>query len=121
MEEIIKQKNGQAGPDNQPYLRNRRIEICVSPAEYRKAEELASRAGYRNVAQFMREAALAGRVIASPHSRQEEKRKWLYEINRIGNNINQIARWLNEGNPTDSEILILLHQIQQEIVSLHLK
>jgi hypothetical protein len=112
MESRIKLKNGQAGPDGNSFLRNKRVEIRVCQQEYEKLEKHALEAGYLNVAQYLRESGLTRKQITSPSTKQKEKNQWLYEINRIGNNVNQIARHLNQGKVPDEEMLMILLQIQ---------
>lgn len=112
MESRIKLKNGQAGPDGNSYLRDKRVEIRVCQQEYEKLEKHALEAGYLNVAQYLRESGLTRKQITSPSTKQKEKNQWLYEINRIGNNVNQIARQLNQGHEPDEEMLMVLLQIQ---------
>lgn len=108
----VKLKNGQAGPDGNSFLRDKRVEIRVCQQEYEKLEKHALEAGYLNVAQYLRESGLTRKQIISPSTKQKEKNQWLYEINRIGNNVNQIARHLNQGKVPDEEMLMLLLQIQ---------
>nr|WP_294839831.1 plasmid mobilization relaxosome protein MobC [uncultured Methylotenera sp.] len=105
-------KNGQAGPDGNSFLRDKRVEIRVCQQEYEKLEKHALEAGYLNVAQYLRESGLTRKQITSPSTKQKENNQWLYEINRIGNNVNQIARHLNQGKVPDEEMLMLLLQIQ---------
>jgi len=108
----VKLKNGQAGPDGNSFLRDKRVEIRVCQQEYERLEKHALEAGYLNVAQYLRESGLTRKQITSPSTKQKEKNQWLYEINRIGNNVNQIARHLNQGKVPDEEMLMLLLQIQ---------
>lgn len=112
MESRVKFKNGQAGPDGNSFLRDKRVEIRVCQQEYAKLEKHALEAGYLNVAQYLRESGLTRKQITSPSTKQKLKNQWLYEINRIGNNVNQIARYLNQGKALDEEMLMVLLQIQ---------
>lgn len=41
--------------------------------------------------------------------------KLLYHLNKIGNNLNQIAKHLNEGNSFDLQVLIELSHIEQSL------
>lgn len=41
--------------------------------------------------------------------------KLLYEMNRIGNNLNQIARYLNSGGKLDKTVLQILVNIEDEM------
>lgn len=119
MDEITKKKNGQSGADGNAFLRTKRIEIRLAPYEFRKVEEAAQASGFSNLAQYLRETGLATRQIDSPSTRHKEKSRWLYELNRIGNNINQIARRLNGGQQPDDEILMVLLQIQEMAEAIH--
>jgi len=120
MELIKKRKVGQTGGDGNTFLRTKRIEIRVCAPEYNQLEKLATDAGYQNIAQYLRESGLTRKEIVSPSARQKEKAQWLYEVNRIGNNINQIVRRLNQGSQPDDDIFMVLAQIQ-EIASIALK
>ena len=119
MEEVWKKKNGQSGSDGNEYLRTKRIELRVCQHEYSKIEQHAESSGYSNIAQYLRESGLTRKHIESPSSRQRDKQKWLYELNRIGNNLNQIARRLNQGDPVDDEILMVLLQIREMVEAVH--
>jgi CII-binding regulator of phage lambda lysogenization HflD len=112
IEHVLKLKNGQTGPDGNRYLRSKRVEVRFCQQEYQLIEKHALASGYSNIAQYLRESGLTTKNITSPTARQKDKNKWLYEINRIGNNINQIARQLNQGQAVDDEVLLILAQIQ---------
>lgn len=112
-EDIRKRINGQAGPDGNTYLRTRRIELRVCPQEHRSLCELASKAGFHSLAQYVRETSLSRSHVESPTTRHKEQTAVLYALNRIGNNLNQIARRCNQGQPLDDEILLVLLQVQE--------
>jgi len=113
MHSILKIKNGQAGADGNQYLRTKRIEIRVCQQELNLIEKQAIANGYNNIAQYLRASGLMAKAIESPKVRQRDKTKWLYEVNRIGNNLNQVARHLNQGRPIDDEIMLYLAQIAE--------
>jgi hypothetical protein len=115
MENRIKFKAGQSGEDGNNYLRSKRIEIRASPQEYAQLEHRAQQMGYHNLAQYLREAGLSRKDLVSPTTRQKQKNDWLYAVNRIGNNLNQIARQVNAGHDPDDEILLVLAQIQEMV------
>lgn len=115
METRIKFKAGQSGEDGNSYLRSKRIEIRTSPQEYAQLEHRAQQMGYHNLAQYLREAGLSREYLVSPTTRQKQKADWLFAINRIGNNLNQIARQVNAGHDPDDEILLMLAQIQEMV------
>ena len=112
MNEIIKQKNGQAGPDGNGLLRNRRIELRVSPKEYAAICSHANAHRFNSIAQYVREQALGSEITDSATSRHKAVIAATYELNKIGVNINQMARQLNSGQAQDQEMLMVLLQIQ---------
>ena len=89
--------------------RTKRIEICVTPDEY---EQLISRKTKPRLAEWLREVGLSERrTIPTPKSDP----KLLYELNRIGVNLNQIARKLNQNDVNSLAILSVLSEIEQEL------
>ena len=112
MKESIKQKNGQAGPDGNGLLRNRRIELRVSPKEYAAICSHANVRHFNSIAQYVREQALGNEVTDSATSRHKAVIAATYELNKIGVNINQISRHLNSGQAPDEEMLMVLLQVQ---------
>lgn len=119
MSAIRKQKHGQSGADGNDFLRTKRIELRVAPHEFEAIETSALSSGFGNIAQFLRESGIHARQVESPFARRKENDRWLYEINKIGNNLNQIARRLNQGNPVDEEILMILLQIREMLEEVH--
>lgn len=81
--------------------------------------DIESRAGELGVSTYLRQIALE-QPIAQPnpkptkviHSADPEL---IREINRIGININQITRHLNEGQPLSNAILIALLNLQTSL------
>ncbi len=112
-EVIRKRTNGQAGPDGNSYLRNQRVELRVCPQEHDTLCEMASKAGFHSLAQYVRESALSRGNLESPTTRHKAHTAVLYALNRIGNNLNQVARKVNQGHPLDDEILMVLLQVQE--------
>lgn len=115
MEQTQKLKAGQVGnSDPQTFLRNLRLEIRVSPDEWSQIQQNRQRNGFANMAQFVRAQALASRCAESPNVQSKAFMSCAYQLNRIGVNINQIARHLNRGTPADDEIRLVLMQIQEQ-------
>ena len=119
-EVVRKRSNGQAGPDGNSYLRTQRVELRVCPQEHDTLCELASKAGFHSLAQYVRESALSRGNVESPTTRHKAHTAVLYALNRIGNNLNQVARKVNQGQPLDDEILLVLLQVQ-ELAQEHLQ
>ena len=112
-EVIRKRSNGQAGPDGNSYLRTQRVELRVCPQEHDTLCEMASKAGFHSLAQYVRESALSRGNVESPTTRHKAHTAVLYALNRIGKNLNQVARKANQGQPLDDEILMVLLQVQE--------
>lgn len=90
--------------------RTKRIEICVTPEEY---EQLISRKTKPRLAEWLREVGLSERRTI-PIAKADPK--LLYELNRIGVNLNQIARQLNTSKQVDNlEILSALVDIERRL------
>lgn len=114
MKDIFKLISGQAGSDGNIYKRSKRIELRTSQQEFTLIREYAFQANYNSIAQYLREAGLSNPHIHSHNKQQEALRRCQYELNRIGNNINQISHHVNThpDNPLNKEILMVLWQIQ---------
>lgn len=97
MERIKKIKSGRLGPDGKNLIRNQRIELSASPDEYEKLENFALKAGYNTLASYIRDTALEGLPIqGTKKTRAAEKRKLRSDLGKVGININQIAKTLNQ-------------------------
>lgn len=111
MSEIRKKCNGQTGDDGNLYLRSHRIELRVSPSELSTIRAQARDNGFSNTAQFVRQSALHRDTAEPPNAHKKALLACQYELNRIGNNINQIARHLNQGQPLDDEMHLVMLQV----------
>lgn len=89
-----KQKPGRTGPEQNNLLRTQRIQFRVTPEEYDVIVNLTSQSGYRAIAYYVRDKALS----SSPTAKAEKQtyKKFLNDLARMGNNLNQIARHLNQ-------------------------
>ena len=119
IEATLKKKAGQAGnADAHPYLRSDRLEIRVSPHEKRRIVQNSFDNGFDSVAQFIREQAMYPGKAESRNAQRKALLACQYQLNRIGNNLNQIARHLNQGAKPDDETLLTLMQIQEHAAML---
>ena len=108
----LKQKAGQSGSgDSHPFLREERLEIRVSPQEKHRIEELKATAGFGTVAQYVRAQALTQGKAQSTTAQHKALMACAYQFNKMGNNLNQIARHLNQGQPFTEEVKLVLLQI----------
>lgn len=110
-EPVLKKAAGQSGDDGNRQLRTQRIEIRVSPDEWRLVNEHAKTKGYANTAQFVRQQAVSGGGAENPNGARRALLDCQYQLNRLGNNVNQIARHLHLGRSPDEEIHLVLLQI----------
>lgn len=115
MEDIKKLAHGQCGSDGSEFRRLKRIEIKASNQEYLELRELAHKAGYTNLAQYMREIGLSGKEIHSKTKRMEALRLCQLALNKIDNNLNYFIRQLNSktDEPFTEEALLVLIQIKE--------
>lgn len=97
MERIKKIKSGRVGPEVNNLVRNQRLEISATPDEYEKLESFAIKSGYNTLASYVRETALEGLPIqGTKKTRTLERKNLKREFSKIGININQIAKTLNQ-------------------------
>lgn len=111
MEHIEKIKNGRTGPEINNLVRNQRLEMRVSPEEYLKIENFAINNGYKTLAHYVRENALAGPPLqGTKKSKLLDHKKNMLNLSRIGTNINQGLKALNQffvGNKNPEAIAVI--------------
>jgi hypothetical protein len=108
----LKQKAGQSGSaDAHPFLRNERLEIRVSSQEKQRITQHQTELGFGTVAQYVRSQALTQGKARSTTEQHKALMACAYQFNKMGNNLNQIARHLNQGQPFSEEVKLVLLQI----------
>ena len=117
-EPIVKKKAGQSGSsDNNIYVRQDRLEIRVSHKEKESIVRNSAASGFDTTAQYIRcQAVRPG--SESPNTLRQAYLMCQYQLNRLGNNINQIARAFNSGNQIDNDALLALREIQNHAEAL---
>lgn len=100
MEQIKKKSAGQSGCDNNEIVRTKVVKFYCSPDEHQKIAELAKETGAPTVAQFAREKVLSDGSHKTKAT-LNALRKCQFELNRIGNNLNQISKFLHCGFELD--------------------
>jgi len=109
----LKQKAGQSGSaDTQPYLRDERLEIRVSPHEKKRIVQLTIERGFETTAQYVRMQAV-NPGAENPNAQRQAQTACMHQLNRLGGNVNQIARHLNSGGKPDEEILLTLVKLME--------
>lgn len=76
-------------------LRDRQLNIRVTEWEYKLIQERMEKSGSASLREYMVDAATNGFLINVDYS---DIKSLAYEINKIGNNINQIAHKINSEN-----------------------
>lgn len=109
-----KKKAGQAGcADTHPYLREERVQIRVSAHEKKRIEQLSVERGFDTTAQYVRSQAIyPGKE--NPSAQRQAQLACMHQLNRLGTNVNQIAKHLNSGASPDSDMLDAVLQILAE-------
>lgn len=93
---LIKKQAGQSGDDGNNELRNIRINFSISPSELEVLNKFYAHSGQNSFAGFCRE-----KVLAKPGSLKTKKdliigfSQILFQLEKIGTNINQIAKIVN--------------------------
>lgn len=83
-------------------LRNISIHLRLSAPEYERIKERMEFCKIVSISDYIRHMSVDGCIMVVDHS---DIRKYNYELNRIGNNINQIAHHVNgTGTVLESEI-----------------
>ena len=109
----LKKQTGQTGFEKNQHLRNVTLKFCVSPPENVALRRAAEASEFSTLAQYIREATLQPIGISENQERELLDREALYEIGRIGNSLNQIAKKCNQGNPIDGEMLATIYSFQR--------
>lgn len=99
--------------------RNKPLFIYVTEEEKKKILNNMKRANAKTITNYVRELALnEGKIIIYNFSELKaslsETGKYVYELNKIGNNVNQIAKKVNESDVVSTEdVQYLLSQVEQ--------
>ena len=97
-------------------IRDRHIQIRLTDTEF---NDIKARAGELGTSTFLRQLAL-GQKIEQPKAKAQKiihaaDPELIRHVAWIGNNINQIAKHLNQGNKVGNETLMTLVKIQADL------
>lgn len=102
--------------------RNNQIHFFVSDEELKAINERMKRCKIDSLSIYGRKMMIDGYVLVVDDSK--ELKEFSYELNKIGNNINQIARALNAGHTVPQEkideiqeMMVTIWQYQRYILS----
>lgn len=101
--------------------RSQGVLVRMTTEEYQKVKELSETLGV-SIAEIFRSKVFRGEFPKLKRERLEKICNHLpaliKEVNRIGVNINQIARYCNRGRVVDYQVLRQLEEINEELSSL---
>ena len=92
----------------------RTISAKVSDEVFDFANKLAQSKNI-SISELIKQSLTSSKIEMGDVEKKAIHRERMYHLNRIGNNLNQIARKLNTNNVIDREILSAMVEIQKEI------
>lgn len=99
-------------------MRKRKVYLRLFEEEFQILEDQCERFSMSK-SEFLRNCILYGGVYSPERMEPEDLKNFLYELNRIGNNINQIAYNANSKKSTDREDMIALTNAFKEFQNLY--
>ena len=116
MDDLIPKKaNGQSGADGNQFLRTEKIYLQVNPKELATIRANARNDGYNSTAQYVRQQAISGGSADNPVTLKRHYIECQHQMAKIGNNINQIARHVNQTKALDQTTLTTLRSIERTV------
>lgn len=98
--------------------RQKRREVCLTEEENELLKKRINDSPYDNFQNYARHMLLAGAIHYVDYSELQQL-KW--EVNKIGNNINQIAKLANQFEEISQEdlddLLDLIHQVEWLVIN----
>ncbi|BCD61142.1 MULTISPECIES: plasmid mobilization relaxosome protein MobC [unclassified Nitratiruptor] len=93
--------------------RTERIIARLTPSEKKQFQKIVNEYGVKNLSEFIRSVLLTGSYKVTSEECENLRSNLIYELNRIGNNLNQIARYANIEKELDVRILEELSKIKE--------
>jgi hypothetical protein len=87
------------------------ISFRLTPTEKDRLNKLISEYNIKNISDFIRQVILTGKFKTT--QAQQNYEALLYQISKIGNNINQIAKLCNINKEVDIRVLEQLAKIEE--------
>ncbi len=97
---------------NEGEKRDQRFNLRMTRIEIETMREEAAKAGL-NPHEYARRRALGHRVVSTSFRRSDPA--LINELNRIGVNLNQLARASNRGRELGEEVEVVIDQLQQAL------
>jgi len=120
MEQDIKKKKRKYQQSSNIKKRNVRLTIRFTDAEYLEIERAFKDANFKRISDYIRYKLLVGGELSTTKNKQEFYEKLIFEINKIGVNVNQITKVINQnrGYAGDSNIQLLDSYLEKLLVKL---
>lgn len=115
-----KKRTGQTGYESNNLKRTHLFKIWLSQEEYQKLEREALNAGASSLAMHARQVLFSGSKARAEIAKVEQKKhlQLLASLNRIGNNVNQIARSLNQHQQMTPDMALALEKMNDKLNAL---
>ena len=98
--------------------RKRKVYLRLFDEEFQMLEDQCEKFSMSK-SEFLRNCILFGGIYSSEKMDKEDLKKFLYELNRIGNNVNQIAYNTNSKKSTDREDMLKLTEEFKSFMKLY--
>jgi len=96
----------------------KQLKVNFLPEHHRQLSELAAKAGVTKAQWIRKQLRATFENPREPVFKREYKKtdpELLYHLNKIGNNLNQIAKYLNSGGDLNNQTLVTLLQIESSL------
>jgi hypothetical protein len=97
--------------------RTENIKVRLTPSEKEKIDELIKKYNVKNLSEFIREVILTKKYkVKNCNCKcKKEYKELLYQVSKIGVNLNQIARLCNTRGSVDAKILQVLAKMEEKL------
>lgn len=92
--------------------------LRLTKSEWEAIQEKMKENNQRKFSLFALDSMIHAKKRGRPQKGKGEKDKLFYELHKIGNNINQIARYANTHKILDDYILVSLSKIEKQLEGL---
>ena len=96
-------------------MRNKMINIRLNEQELKELKDKIKESNYSNIATFLRDLIFKKKIKIFKIKDYSIYKNLIAEINKIGNNINQIARYCNYYKEVDRNVLAELKKINEQL------
>lgn len=98
-------------------VKYKQIKTNIPEEDYKKIQEKAKAAGMK-LSGYLKSVLMENNLMTKPKKFKQADPNLLYELNRLGNNLNQIAKKVNINKEIDFSIFEKLENIEKEIIKI---